>query len=102
MHKLRIGLGGVAMLAATPSHAQGTTEMGLPSSNSGQPADAAAQMDNGIKLHLTPKAAPVAGKQLEIIRPAVGGPPPDVAKRLSQELVVRDGVDILAGFVLTP
>ena len=27
---------------------------------------------------------------------------PDVAKRLAQELVVRDGVDILAGFALTP
>jgi branched-chain amino acid transport system substrate-binding protein len=27
---------------------------------------------------------------------------PDVAKRLAQELVVRDRVDILAGFLLTP
>src|SRR5262249_57199912 len=27
---------------------------------------------------------------------------PDVAKRLAQELVVRDQVDILAGFILTP
>jgi branched-chain amino acid transport system substrate-binding protein len=27
---------------------------------------------------------------------------PDVAKRLAQELIVRDKVDILAGFVLTP
>ena len=32
----------------------------------------------------------------------IGGPAPDVAKRLAQELVVRDKVDILAGFVLTP
>ena len=29
-------------------------------------------------------------------------PAPDVAKRLAQELVVRDQVDILAGFALTP
>ena len=32
----------------------------------------------------------------------VGGIAPDVAKRLAQELVVRDRVDILAGFLLTP
>ena len=33
---------------------------------------------------------------------STGGIAPDIAKRLSQELIVRDGVDILAGFVLTP
>ncbi|TMH80034.1 MAG: ABC transporter substrate-binding protein, partial [Betaproteobacteria bacterium] len=31
-----------------------------------------------------------------------GGVAPDLAKRLAQELIVRDNVDILAGFVLTP
>ena len=44
----------------------------------------------------------VAGKKIEIIRKDVGGIAPDVAKRLAQELVVRDKVDILAGFALTP
>jgi len=44
----------------------------------------------------------VAGKKIEIIRKDTGGPNPDVAKRLAQELVVRDKVDILAGFTLTP
>ena len=44
----------------------------------------------------------VAGKKIEFIRKDVGGIAPDVAKRLAQELVVRDKVDILAGFALTP
>ncbi len=44
----------------------------------------------------------VAGKKIEVIRKDVGGPAPDVAKRFAQELVVRDGVDMLAGFLLTP
>ena len=44
----------------------------------------------------------VAGKKIEIIRKDTGGVAPDVAKRLAQELVVRDDVDILAGFALTP
>src|SRR5581483_2270965 len=44
----------------------------------------------------------VAGKKLELIRKDTGGIAPDVAKRLAQELVVRDKVDILACFALTP
>ena len=60
------------------------------------------QIDNGIKLYMKQNGDTVAGKKIEIIRKDVGGIAPDVAKRLAQELVVRDGVDILAGFALTP
>src|SRR5690349_7782080 len=62
----------------------------------------AAQMDNGIKTYMKQHGDSVAGKKIEIIRKDVGGPAPDVAKRLAQELVVRDKVDMLAGFTLTP
>jgi branched-chain amino acid transport system substrate-binding protein len=44
----------------------------------------------------------VAGKKIVIIRKDNGGIAPDVAKRLSQEVIVRDGADILAGYDLTP
>jgi branched-chain amino acid transport system substrate-binding protein len=44
----------------------------------------------------------VAGRKIELLRRDTGGPNPDVAKRLAQELVVRDGADIIAGFTLTP
>jgi branched-chain amino acid transport system substrate-binding protein len=69
---------------------------------SGQFADPAAQIDNGIKLYMKQHGNTVAGKKIEIIRKDVGGVAPDVAKRLAQELIVRDKVDILAGFALTP
>jgi branched-chain amino acid transport system substrate-binding protein len=69
---------------------------------SGQFADTAVQMDNGIKLYMKRYGDSVAGKKIEILRRDTGGIAPDVAKRLAQELVVRDHVDILAGFVLTP
>ena len=69
---------------------------------SGPFADAANQLDAGIKLYMQQHGDEVAGKKIEIIRKDTGGPAPDVAKRLAQELVVRDGVDILAGFALTP
>jgi branched-chain amino acid transport system substrate-binding protein len=69
---------------------------------SGQFADTATQMDNGIKLWVKQHGDTVAGKKIQFIRKDTGGPNPDVAKRLAQELVVRDKVDIIAGFTLTP
>lgn len=91
-----------AVAAAFPAHAQQTVKIGLILSSSGQFADAGAQLDNGIKTYMKQHGDTVAGKKIQIIRRDTGGVAPDVAKRLSQELVVREKVDILAGFVLTP
>src|SRR4026207_703737 len=90
------------MLAVTSANAQQTVKIGLIMAYSGQFADTATQMDNAIKLYVKQHGDTVAGKKIELIRKATGGPNPDVAKRLAQELVVRDKVDILAGFTLTP
>jgi branched-chain amino acid transport system substrate-binding protein len=91
-----------ATLPNAGAQAQGTVKIGVISAYSGQFADTATQIDNGIKLYMKQHGDTVAGKKIEIIRKDTGGPNPDVAKRLAQELVVRDGVDILAGFTLTP
>jgi branched-chain amino acid transport system substrate-binding protein len=91
-----------ALLAATAVNAQGTVKVGLIMAFFGQFADTATQIDNGIKLYMKQHGDTVAGKKIVLIRKDTGGPNPDVAKRLAQELVVRDGVDILAGFTLTP
>jgi branched-chain amino acid transport system substrate-binding protein len=91
-----------ALLVATAANAQNTVKVGLIMPYSGQFADTATQIDNGVKLYMKQKGDTVAGKKIEIIRKDTGGPNPDVAKRLAQELVVRDNVDILAGFALTP
>ena len=91
-----------ALLVASAAHAQGVIKIGLIMPYSGQFADTATQMDNAIKLYVKQKGDTVAGRKIEFIRKDVGGIAPDVAKRLAQELVVRDKVDILAGFVLTP
>src|SRR2546426_2113019 len=91
-----------ALLVAAPAPAQPTVKIGLIMTYSGQFADAATQMDNGLKLYVKQHSDTVAGKKLEFIRKDTGGIAPDVAKRLAQELIVRDKVDILAGFLLTP
>jgi branched-chain amino acid transport system substrate-binding protein len=99
-------LKGAAALAllATPhaALAQDTVKIGVIMSYSGQFADTATQIDNGIKLYMKQKGDTVAGKKIELVRKDTGGIAPDVASRLAQELVTRDNVDILAGFALSP
>jgi branched-chain amino acid transport system substrate-binding protein len=104
MQRAKTGLASVAavLVAVTTAHAEGTVKIGLVCPFSGQFADAAAQIDNGIKLYVKQHGDTVAGKKLEFIRKDTGGPAPDVAKRLAQELVVRDKVDVLACFAMTP
>ncbi|MCB1436272.1 MAG: ABC transporter substrate-binding protein [Rhodobiaceae bacterium] len=84
------------------AQAQDTVKVGLILPYSGQFADAGIQIENGLKLYMSQHGDTVAGKKIEIIRKDVGGIAPDVAKRLAQELIVRDGVDMIAGFALTP
>ena len=82
-----VALLGLSLLPAA-GQAQDTIKIGVISSYSGQFADTAAQIDNGIKLYMKQHGDTVAGKKIEIIRKDTGGPNPDVAKRLAQELVV--------------
>ena len=104
MRKIVIGLlGAAALLAGTAAaSAQGTVKIGLIMPYSGQFADTASQMDNAIKLYVKEHGDTVAGKKIEFIRKDTGGIAPDVAKRLAQELVTRDKVDIIGGLILTP
>src|SRR5262245_27912080 len=93
---------GLGLAWSTGALAEETLKIGLILPYSGPFADTANQLDAGIKLYMQQNGDEVAGKKIEIIRKDTGGPAPDVAKRLAQELVVRDQVDILAGFALTP
>ncbi len=103
MRKAIVGFFFLAMLLALPlsAHAQQTVRIGLLMTYTGQFTDAAAQMDDGIKLFMKQHGHVVAGKKIELIRKDTAGAP-DQAKRLAQELLVNDHVDILAGFVITP
>ena len=100
----RILYAGVALLAAAVLSAQAadTVKVGMIISLSGQFADTGMQMLNGAKLYVKQHGDTVTGKKIEIIAKDVGGINPPVAKRLAQELVTRDNVDVLAGFDLTP
>lgn len=92
---------GALAFAAFSAVAQEPVKIGLVMAYSGQFADASSQMDNAVKLYVQKHGDTVAGRKIEFIRRDTGGVP-DNAKRHAQELLVRDKVDILAGFVITP
>lgn len=90
-------------LAFVPgAYAQDTIKVGVIAPFSGPFADYGKQMEGGIKAWVAQHGDTVAGKKIQIIYKDTTGPAPEVAKRLAQELVVRDKVDFLAGFGLTP
>src|SRR6188508_2422745 len=85
-------IAGLLALLVSPAAAQQTVKIGLIMPYSGQFADTATQMDNAIKLYVKEHGDTVAGRKIEFIRKDSGaaGSAPDVAKRLAQELIVRD------------
>src|SRR5262249_47558312 len=105
MQRLLCGLAGCALtllLGSPAADAEDTAKIGLIMSYSGQFADTATQMDNGIKLYMKQHGDKAGKSKIELIRKDTGGIAPDVAKRLAQEVIVRDHADLLGGFVLTP
>jgi len=99
---LRFAAFGVFGLTALAAQAEDTIKVGLIAPFSGPFADYGKQMQGGIKAYMQDHGDKVAGKKIELIIKDTTGPSPEIAKRLAQELAVRDKVDFLAGFGLTP
>ncbi|HXF81031.1 MAG TPA: ABC transporter substrate-binding protein [Usitatibacter sp.] len=97
----RILLAGAA-LAVGAALAQEPVKIGVVAPFSGVAADYGKQMEAGMKAWMKIHGDSVNGRKLELLVRDTGGPNPEVAKRLSQELVTRDNVDFLAGFGFTP
>ena len=94
---------GLAGLAANPACAAEPRKIGLALPMSGPFADYGKQIERGVRLYLAANGDTVAGRKIElIIKDDSPGTAGDVSKRLAQELVVKDKVDVLAGFGLTP
>ncbi|MBZ0135683.1 MAG: ABC transporter substrate-binding protein [Planctomycetes bacterium] len=76
--------------------------IGLVLSVSGPFADYGKQIKHGIDVYMAQHGDTVAGRKVKLIVKDDTGMAPQVAKRMAQELLVNDKVDILAGFDLTP
>lgn len=92
----------VAALVANNSIAQSSTfKIGLILPMTGQQASTGRQIEAAGKLYMAQNGDTVAGKKVElIVRDDTSVP--DVTKRLAQELIVNDKVNVLAGFGITP
>jgi len=85
-----------------PALAQEPVKIGVVAPFSGVAADYGRQMEAGIKAWMRLNGDTIAGRKVQLLVRDTGGPNPEVAKRLAQELVTRDKVDFLAGFGFTP
>ena len=99
---VRAALAAAAILAGVPAIAQETVRIGVVAEFSGPFADYGQQIVGGMKTYLKQNGEVFGGRKIELIIRDTTGAAPDIAKRLAQELVTRDNVDILAGFGLTP
>jgi len=96
-----VGIAAVA-LSATHSIAETATfKIGLILPMTGQQASTGRQIEAAARLYMAQNGDTVAGRKIELILKDDTSIP-DVTKRLAQELVVNDKVNVLAGFGITP
>jgi branched-chain amino acid transport system substrate-binding protein len=87
---------------AAKGEAPAAIKVGLLAPFSGPFASLGSEIEGGARAYLEAHGATAAGRPIEIITRDTTGVAPDVAKRLAQGLIVREQVDFLAGFALTP
>ncbi|SDP80802.1 amino acid/amide ABC transporter substrate-binding protein, HAAT family [Rhodoferax sp. OV413] len=99
---LRASVLAITAMGATYSIAQENVfKIGLILPMTGQQASTGRQIEAAAKLYMAQNGDTVAGKKIQLIVKDDTSIP-DVTKRLAQELVVNDKVNVLAGFGITP
>ncbi len=93
---LLLGLAPLAALAADPFR------IGLILPLTGPFASTGKQIEAAARLYMAKNGTTVAGRDVQLIVKDDTGLAPETTKRIAQELVVQDKVDVLAGFGLTP
>lgn len=88
-------------LSAAQAHAQ-AVKVGIVGPFSGPFAHYGALFKAGAEAYVASQGGKLAGKDVEFIYRDTGGPNPGQTKSLVQELIVKDKVDYLGGFVFTP
>ena len=91
----------IGTFAAGGAFAQDTVKIGLIVSMTGQQASTGKQIKAAVDLYMKEHGDTVAGKKIQVIL-RDSASVPDNTKRLAQELIVNDKVNIIAGFEITP
>jgi branched-chain amino acid transport system substrate-binding protein len=92
----------MVMAAALPAAAAEPLKIGLVLPMSGPFAGYGKQIEGGVRLYLKEHGDTFSGRKVVLVVKDDTGVAPEISKRVAQELVVQDKVDILAGFGLTP
>jgi branched-chain amino acid transport system substrate-binding protein len=96
-------LAGAVALGAAGTAVGQTVRIGLINTYSGPMASNGDQIEKAVNLFMKSGQCKLpAGVNLEIIKRDDTGINPETAKRLAQELIVRDKVNLLAGVIWTP
>lgn len=90
-----------SMVPATVVAAE-PVKIGLILPMSGPFASTGKEIEAAVRVYQKTHGDSVAGRKVEVILKDDGGTQPDVTKRLAQELVTKDRVQVIAGFGLTP
>src|ERR1041385_8505521 len=91
----------VLAFAFAPAFAE-DVQIGVIAPFTGPAAGFGKQIEAGMRAYMKLHGDTFAGRKVQLLIRDTGGPNPEVAKRLAQELVARDKVDFLAGFGYTP
>jgi len=97
---LAVALG--ASVVSLSASAAEPLKIGMILPMSGPFASYGKQIEHGARLYLQEHNNTFAGRKVELIVKDDTGVAPEISKRAAQELVVKDKVEILAGFGLTP
>lgn len=90
-----------SMLTAGSAWAQDAVKIGLILPMTGPFASTGRQVEAGVRAYMALHGDTVAGKKIELVLRDDAGTA-DQTRRIAQELVVNEGVSMLAGFGLTP
>jgi branched-chain amino acid transport system substrate-binding protein len=91
-----------SLMSVTAAVAQETVKVGVLISYSGINASGGQAADNVLKAFQKRYGGAPGGKKIEFIKRDTTGPNPEVVRRLAQELIVREKVQILIGPDFTP
>jgi branched-chain amino acid transport system substrate-binding protein len=102
LHTLHaIALATLAVTATGAMAQDNTFKIGLVLPMTGQQASTGRQIEAAARLYMAQNGDTVAGKKIQLIVKDDTSLP-DATRRLAQELVVNDKVNVLAGFGITP
>ena len=104
MNRNSVWLAAALALTITPAPAlAATVKVGVVMTYSGGGAQFAQQIDRGMELYMAREGNAKLGEhKIELIKRDAKNPGGDAAKVAVQELIVREDVDLLTGFIYSP